>query len=158
MERRGRNMPIMVKNDEVRRGLWDLARAYVGGALGLLVLFNGGSLVLYGLVFNLACVIPLLANAQALWPSLRHHRVDVSLWRGILAGGVPFFIWSALLVVYGTIDIPLLAAFSGNEPVGWYALAYRWVSMPASASVNAVYQRSLPSFFAPSMSRAVWSV
>ena len=28
MERAGRNMPIMVKNDEVRRGLWDLARAH----------------------------------------------------------------------------------------------------------------------------------
>jgi L-fuculose-phosphate aldolase len=28
MERRARNMPIMVKNDEVRRGLWDLARAH----------------------------------------------------------------------------------------------------------------------------------
>ena len=28
MERVTRNMPIMVKNDEVRRGLWDLARAH----------------------------------------------------------------------------------------------------------------------------------
>ena len=28
MERPARNMPIMVKNDEVRRGLWDLSRAH----------------------------------------------------------------------------------------------------------------------------------
>jgi O-antigen/teichoic acid export membrane protein len=147
-----------------RPALWDLARAYVGGALGLLVLFNGGSLVLYGLVFNLACVIPLLANAHALWPSLRHHRVDVSLWRGILAGGVPFFIWSALLVVYGTIDIPLLEAFSGNQSVGWYALAYRWVSMPAffAASVATAFFPALsaqnvhiPEVFARTANRAL---
>ena len=28
VERRARNMPIMVKHDEVRSGLWDLARAH----------------------------------------------------------------------------------------------------------------------------------
>src|ERR687896_553763 len=27
-ERAGRNMPIMAKNDDTRRGLWDLARAH----------------------------------------------------------------------------------------------------------------------------------
>ena len=148
-----------------RPALWDLARAYVGGALGLVVLFNHGSLVLYGLVFNLACVIPLVANAQALWPALRQNRrVEFSLWRAILAGGVPFFIWSALLVVYGTIDIPLLEAFSGSEEVGWYTLAYRWVSMPVffAASVATAFFPALsaqnvhiPEVFARTANRAL---
>jgi O-antigen/teichoic acid export membrane protein len=145
--------------------LWDLARAYVGGALGLLVLFSGGSLVLYGLMFNLACAIPLVANAYALWPLLRRNRtVVLPLWRTILAGGVPFFIWSALLVVYGTIDIPLLEAYSGNEPVGWYTLAYRWVSMPVffAASVATAFFPALsaqnihiPDVFARTANRAL---
>jgi O-antigen/teichoic acid export membrane protein len=148
-----------------RLALWDLARAYIGGALGLLVLFTHGSLVLYGLVFNLACVIPLVANAQALWPTLRQNRrVEFSLWRAVLVGGVPFFIWSALLVVYGTIDIPLLQAFSGSEEVGWYTLAYRWVSMPVffAASVATAFFPALsaqnvhvPEVFARTANRAL---
>jgi O-antigen/teichoic acid export membrane protein len=114
-----------------RPALWDVVRSYVGGAIGLFVLINGGTIVQFALAFNLACAIPLVANFLFLRPTLRlHRRIDFPLWRQILVGGVPFFIWSALLVVYGTIDIPLLEAFTNNETVGWYALAYRWVSMP----------------------------
>ena len=50
------------------------------------------------------------------------HGIDygrVRLW-GSLA-----FILAGLLVVYGTIDVLLLHAFTGNEEVGWYSLAYR---------------------------------
>ena len=115
-----------------RPALWDVVRSYVGGALGLAVLLNDGSLLTYALAFNLACAIPLLANYLHLRPLLRlNRRLDFALWKQILVGGFPFFIWSALLVFYGTIDIPLLEAFTNNETVGWYALAYRWVSMPA---------------------------
>src|SRR5262249_23045013 len=60
-----------------------------------------------------------------------NYGIDVKLWWSTLKGGFPFFILAALLVVYGTIDIPLLQAMTGSQEVGWYALAYRWVSVPA---------------------------
>jgi O-antigen/teichoic acid export membrane protein len=122
--------------------MWDVARSYVGGGLGILVLLNGGSILEFAVVYALAAAIPMIANGVQLLPQLRsREKLDVGLWRKIAVGGVPFFVWSALLVVYGTIDIPLLEAFSGNQAVGWYTLAYRWVSMPAffAASVATAF-------------------
>jgi O-antigen/teichoic acid export membrane protein len=134
-----------------RPALWDVARSYVGGAAGLLVLLNHGSLLQFALVFNLACIIPLVANFLYLRPVLkRNRRFDFALWKRILVGGFPFFIWSALLVVYGTIDIPLLQAFTNNETVGWYALAYRWVSMPVFFA-STVATAFFPAFSAQSV-------
>ncbi|HEY1280930.1 MAG TPA: flippase [Acidimicrobiales bacterium] len=148
-----------------RPALWDVARAYVGTAFGLIVLYNGGSLLAYALAFNIACAIPLIGNAFYIRPWLRTRTpIDVRLWGRILAGGTPFFIWSALLVVYGTIDIPLLERFSGNDAVGWYALAWRWVSMPAffAASVSVAFFPALsaqrvhvPESFARTANRAL---
>jgi O-antigen/teichoic acid export membrane protein len=125
-----------------RPAMWEVIRSYVGGVVALLLLLNTGSVILFVLAFNLASAIPLIANGIYLWPTLKGHRqIDVRLWRQLLVGGFPFFVWSALLVVYGTIDIPLLEAFSGSETVGWYGLAYRWVSMPAffAASVATAF-------------------
>jgi O-antigen/teichoic acid export membrane protein len=109
----------------------DVLRAYVAGLVGLAILFNGGTLPMFTLTGNLAAIIPLALNAKFIWPHLREHcKIDIATWKHILRGGLPFFIWSALATFYGTIDIPLLHAFSGDETVGWYALAYRWVGMP----------------------------
>ena len=117
--------------------VWDIVRAYAGGAAGLLILLNGGSLLAFGLAFNVACGIPVVANLFKLWPDLRQHgAIDLRLCRTILVGGFPFFILSALVAFYGTVDIPLLEALTNSETVGWYALAYRWVSVPAFFAVS----------------------
>jgi O-antigen/teichoic acid export membrane protein len=103
---------------------------------------NGGSLLAYALVFNLACAIPLVAIFIYLRSTIRASaRLDLTLWKNVLVGGFPFFILAALTIFYGTIDIPLLQAFAGDEEVGWYGLAYRWVSMPAffAASVSLAF-------------------
>ena len=132
-------------------GLWDVPQATSGGAAGLFVLLNGGSLLQFAFVFNIACIVPLVANFIFLRPELsRNRRFDFALWKQILVGGFPFFIWSALLVVYGTIDIPLLEAFTNNETVGWYALAYRWVSMPVFFA-STVATAFFPAFSAQSV-------
>jgi O-antigen/teichoic acid export membrane protein len=111
---------------------WNMLQGYVGGLGSLLILVNGGPLWAYALFFNLAFLIPIPANLRRLWPYLREsHAIDVRLWLEILRGGLPFFVLAALIVVYGTIDVPLLQAMTGSEEVGWYALAYRWVSVPA---------------------------
>jgi O-antigen/teichoic acid export membrane protein len=78
-----------------------------------------------------------VANLLRLLPDLRRHgTIDLRLCRTILAGGFPFFILSALVAFYGTVDIPLLQALTNSETVGWYALAYRWVSVPAFFAVS----------------------
>ena len=82
--------------------------------------------------FNLALIIPVIGNAIGLRAELRTHREpDRRVWRHVVFGGFPFFVMSGLLAVYGSVDIPMIEAFDGTEAVGWYALAYRWVSMPA---------------------------
>lgn len=116
---------------------WNAVRAYVGAVGGVAVLLVTGEVVLYALVFALAGLIPLVANAIALRHELASERrsIDLSVWKEVQRGGWPFFVLSALTVLYGTIDIPMIEAFSGSEIVGAYAVAYRWVSMPAFFAV-----------------------
>jgi O-antigen/teichoic acid export membrane protein len=125
-----------------RPAMWEMVRSYVGATVALTLLLNGASLLTFALVFNLACAIPLVANFINLRPTISASSTfDLTLWKRVLTGGFPFFILSALTVFYGTIDIPLLEAFSGHEEVGWYGLAYRWVSMPVffAASVSLAF-------------------
>jgi O-antigen/teichoic acid export membrane protein len=111
---------------------WNMIQGYVGGIASLIVLANHGSLVAYAIIFNLGFLVSIPPNLRRLWPYIhRNCNLDLRLWLDILKGGFPFFILAALLVVYGTIDVPLLQAMTGSDEVGWYALAYRWVSVPA---------------------------
>ena len=120
--------------------------------LCLYVLNNGASLVAFVFVFNVVAIIPLTANYLTMRPMLRAGwTIDVGLWRRILAGGFPFFVSSALLLTYGKIDIPILQRFAGSEAVGWYALAYQWVAMPAFFAAS-VAQAFFPALSAQSAS------
>jgi O-antigen/teichoic acid export membrane protein len=111
--------------------LADLLRAYIAGALGIIIICTSGSLNLLVLSGCLTQLIPFFLNLRQLWPEIRGHwRVDTRVWKFLLRGGVPFFIWSALATFYGSIDIPILHAYAGDQTVGWYALAYRWINMP----------------------------
>ena len=115
-----------------RPALWNSVGLYVGGISGVTLLFNGAGVVTYMLAVNAAGIIPLIGNSVALRTELRTRAgIDPSVWKHVLIGGFPFFAMSGLLAVYGSVDIPMIAAFAGSQTVGWYALAYRWVSMPA---------------------------
>ena len=62
---------------------------------------------------------------------LRPH-LDLTLWRTILLGGVPFFTWSIVLLFYSQIDIAMLKVMVKSDAlIGWYALATRITSIPA---------------------------
>ena len=79
----------------------------------------------------LALAVPLVANFLTLRPHLRHvARRSPVTWRVLIVGGIPMFALAALSLLYSTIDIPIVEAVSGDEVVGWYTLAYRWVLMP----------------------------
>jgi O-antigen/teichoic acid export membrane protein len=121
---------------------WNVIQSYIGGVLSLVVLITHGSLITYAFVFNIAFIVSIPPNLHRLWPYMHgDKRVDIRFWPQILKGGFPFFILAALLVVYGTIDIPLLQAMTGSDQVGWYAVAYRWVGLPAffAATVAAAF-------------------
>jgi len=111
---------------------WNIVQVYLGGVSALLVLYLGGSVIQYALCINIALFAPIPAHARTLRKHFRaNSHIDFHLWSRMLRGGMPYFVLAALLVVYGTIDIPMLQAMVGSEQVGWYALAYRWVSVPA---------------------------
>lgn len=116
---------------------WNVIRAYLGAFIGLSVLFATGDIVLYALAVTVTNIVPLLGNAFALRRELAGARrsIDLAVWKEVQRGGWPFFVLSALTVLYSTIDIPMIEAFSGTETVGWYAVAYRWVSLPAFFAV-----------------------
>ena len=66
-----------------------------------------------------------------LLPYVRHHlRIDLHLWRVLVVGGAPLMLLMIFNQIYGTVDIPILAALTSTTVVGWYSLAYRWAAIP----------------------------
>jgi O-antigen/teichoic acid export membrane protein len=122
---------------------WSAAQMYVGGAIAIVLLLDHKGVLVYALVMALAAIIPVVANGYQLWPEIRKERtIDLRLWRVIAVGGLPFVLWGAILLVYGSIDILMLQEMNGSQTVGWYTLAYSWVGIPIflpTVLVNVVY-------------------
>jgi len=131
-----------------RPAAWTVVQAYVAAIVGLAVLAQGRDVVKFALVTTLAAAIPVVANAAHLRARLRGSmRLDLRVWRTIAIGGFPFLLGAGVLLIYGTIDIPLLQAMAGSATVGWYALAYAWVT-PAAGFSSLVVKATLPSLSA----------
>jgi O-antigen/teichoic acid export membrane protein len=56
--------------------------------------------------------------------------LDIGLWKRLVGGGLPFLGWSLVLRVYGQSDNVLLAFLSTEAAIGWYAAAYKIISIP----------------------------
>lgn len=114
-----------------RMALWTAVQQYASGGIGVgLVLLNRG-VVSYAVAVSLGPLVSLAANGRHLWPELRGHlHLDLSIWGDVARGGLPFAIWNAILLVYGSIDILMLEQMVGSRTVGWYNLAYTWVGLP----------------------------
>jgi len=124
----------------------DAAKGYLSAGASLIVLFLTRSVVWYTLTLVSAGFLPLIGNFKRVWPEMRvGRRIDTGLWRVIIRGGAPFLMWSAVQLVYGKIDIPLLQSLASSKEVGWYSLAYNWVGMPAffAAIVSTAFFPSL---------------
>jgi O-antigen/teichoic acid export membrane protein len=52
-------------------------------------------------------------------------------WWWLVAGGLPYFVWQASLLVYGQVDTILLSLMTNDAVVGWYFAAYRFIGIPA---------------------------
>jgi O-antigen/teichoic acid export membrane protein len=96
------------------------------------LLLNGAGPLQVAYVSVLATVVGAVVGAVALRRDLfRHTSVDRALLRQVLAGGLPFFVWQASLVVYGSVDVVLLSILTGDAVVGWYSAAYRIIMLPS---------------------------
>jgi O-antigen/teichoic acid export membrane protein len=53
-----------------------------------------------------------------------------SSWVGLVRGGAPFLVWETALLTYARIDVVILSIFAHDAVLGWYAAAYRIISLP----------------------------
>jgi len=138
-------------------GLTTSLNALVAAAATAFLLVRGGgppgaaaATVLAAIVSQGVCLVVLL---RVLRPDLRPRP---SRWAGVLAGGMPFFIWGAALTVYSQIDTVLLNFLTGPEVVGWYAAALRVVAV-AGFVPTIVLTVAFPAMTASAQDREVFA-
>ncbi|MFQ5812218.1 MAG: flippase [Anaerolineae bacterium] len=58
-----------------------------------------------------------------------HFSPNLAMWRPLLLGGLPFFVWSASLLTYGKIDQLMLSAMTNDAVLGWYSMAHTLIAI-----------------------------
>jgi O-antigen/teichoic acid export membrane protein len=148
-----------------RPAMWQVVQTYFSTVAGILVLELGGGVVPFTIIMNSGLLIPMTATAFMVRPFVREHRVvDFRLWRLLVVGGAPLLALAFLNLLYGTLDVPILHAISGSDPVGWYGVALKWVGIPLfiTTAVGTAYYpafsaqgKPMTKEFAPLVNRAV---
>jgi O-antigen/teichoic acid export membrane protein len=114
-----------------RPAMWMVVQVYFQTVFGILVLVLGWGVVAYTAVMTMGVLIPCLATALMVRPLVHgHRRFDFKIWRLLVVGGIPLLALNFFNTVYGTVDVPILHAIVGSDPVGWYTVALKWVSIP----------------------------
>jgi O-antigen/teichoic acid export membrane protein len=127
-------MPFMSllrgQEKHARYALLAAGSAVVGVVLGLAVLAMGGGLS--GYIVSSIVSYALLTLAAMWAANFRPHWVDFdfAVWKEFVRGGLPFLGSTLTLTIRGQSDRLLLAALSSATAVGWYAAAWRVVSIP----------------------------
>ncbi|MGD8855546.1 MAG: oligosaccharide flippase family protein, partial [Chloroflexota bacterium] len=99
--------------------------------LGVLALLLGAGFVgLAGvsIVVNLVTLLILVLAAFRQFPLTGPWRVDFGLQRSMLVLSYPLMLNHLFAVIFFQIDVPLMRQFNGEETVGWYNSAYKWVN------------------------------
>lgn len=110
-------------------------------AIAVFVLWRGYGVTWYAAAYTISCGVQFSANLIRFRSHLAGAHLDFGIWRAVVKGGLPFLVGNAVLLLYGTIDIPLLQRLADDDTVGWYVIAYRWVGLPvffASIVVTAI--------------------
>jgi O-antigen/teichoic acid export membrane protein len=103
----------------------------VYAAIAVATVARGGGVVLVAAAYVAGQTAGLAVNVVALRRVLAGaRRPSLQVFRLLLVGGLPFFVWQAALVVYGQIDSVLLSYLTNDAVVGWYVAAYRVVTVP----------------------------
>lgn len=124
-------LSVLIGQERHRRYAWlNALTAAIPMCVGLAVLVAGGSVVLFAAGVVATSAIGLGACWRLSGLHLDRSAFTPRLWRTVVSGGVPFLGWSLVVNVYGQIDQVLLAIFTHTSEVGWYAAAYRIISIP----------------------------
>lgn len=145
--------------------VWMVVQVYVATIVGVFVLWLGWGVVAYAAVVVAAGLFPAGATIVMIAPYIRGHRVfDMAIWRVLVVGGIPLMALALFNMIYGTVNIPILHFIAGDDHVGWYSLALRWVGIPVFIT-TAVTSAFFPEFskhgqpltpaFAPLVNRAI---
>ncbi len=108
--------------------------------LGVVALLLGYGFVGLAGASILVNIITLAVLAAAAFRSLAIHgpwRLAFGLQRRMLADSYPLMLNHLFATIFFFIDVPLMQQINGEEPVGWYNSAFKWVN-----ALNVI-----PSFF-----------
>lgn len=67
--------------------------------------------------------------------------INWAFWKGMIKKALPIMIGTILMVFYTRIDIVMLSLMKGDEAVGWYDAAWRFVGM--FMSIPAIYMMAI---------------
>ncbi len=103
----------------------------VAAAVVVLVVLHLG-LLAFALMTLASVVLSTSARLVYFWKVVGFSpKIDFPLWKTLFKSGVPFLVWGFALLIYGSIDITMLAIMTEDKVVGWYGLAYRFIGVPA---------------------------
>jgi O-antigen/teichoic acid export membrane protein len=109
-----------------------VAQQYAANATVVAVVAARKGVVAVALASSWSALIALAGNGAQLFGRLRAGaRLDLHLWKVLALGGLPFLLWNGVLMIYGSIDTPMLSMMAGDATVGWYTLAYKLIGVPA---------------------------
>lgn len=145
--------------------VWSVAQVYVQTIVGVAVLALGWGVVAYSMVLVSASLLPVISQQWLIRPHLRGQRtVDFAIWRVLVTGGLPLMMLAFFNMIYGTVNVPILHFIAGEQQVGWYVLAVRWVGIPVfiTAAVGSAFfpefskhGNPITAAFAPLVNRAI---
>jgi O-antigen/teichoic acid export membrane protein len=107
------------------------------GVVALLLGYGFVGMAAVSVAVNIITLFILLAAARRTVPLPGPWRVDFGLQRRMVSQSAPLMINHLLAQVFFFIDVPLMQRINGEEAVGWYNSAYKWVT-----AINVI-----PSFF-----------
>ncbi len=121
------------------------------GVVALLLGYGFVGLAAVSILVNIITLLILLISAFRHFSLSGPWQVDFALQRQMVGQSYPLMLNHFFAVIFFQIDIPLLRQYNGEEVVGWYNSAYKWVN-----AFNVI-----PSFFTfalfPVISRQVTS-
>jgi O-antigen/teichoic acid export membrane protein len=102
----------------------EIANKGIVAALGIALLVSGYGVVTFGAVVLLGAVVQLAVNMLPLLSlGLGRPRLQPSVARALVYGGLPFFFAGAITNLYTLTDVAMLQALVAQEVVGWYGAA-----------------------------------
>jgi len=98
------------------------------GAIVLVAGFGFVGLAAVSIGTNLITLIILAAATLRYIPLKPPWKVDFGLQKEMVGRSYPLMFNHFLAVVFFQVDVPLLRQYNGEEVVGWYNSAYKWVN------------------------------